>query len=190
LAQWLPGIAIVAVILVVDATWRSVGPLVAFDDFVSAHRGGLLTLTIALAVLGVLGVVGPLVHGMVTEGHRIPDAELPGVAAAQFNTQLMAGAGGGPTAGFSLYRFWGKAIGISFEETDTFSEIRTSWRSGAWLHETRYLRVTIGIIGLFVALFGVFGIFVVLPILMGIKVVELAALVYAVVRFSWGMSRA
>jgi hypothetical protein len=117
LAEWWIGITILAVILVVDATWRQVAPLVLFDGVLGAHRAGLLTLTITLTAVGAVRIVGCWVHGLITEGHRISEADLLAVAAAQFKTQLLASSGGSPTAGVSVSRFWGRAIGWSFEES-------------------------------------------------------------------------
>jgi hypothetical protein len=187
IAGWWPGVTILGVIIGVDLVWQKVPPLVAFDEFLSAHRSGLLTLTITMAIVGVAGLVGGWAHGLITEGQRAPDEELR--SGSDFNPEF-AGSGGAPRGGFQAYRFWGKAAAVSFQETDSFSEIKQAWRDGSWLHSAPYIRVTVMIASLFVLLLGGFGIPVVAPSVMGIKVVMIAAIIYSFARFGWGMSRA
>jgi hypothetical protein len=186
-AGWIPGIAILAGIIGVNLVWKNVPPLIAFDEYLSAHRRGLLTITIALTAVGIAGLVGGWAHGLITEGRRIPDEELR--SGSDLDPQ-MAGSGGAPTGGFAVYKFWGKAVGASFEETDSFSEIKQAWLDGSWLRSAQYVRVTIMMISLLAAFTGGFGSVIVAPSVMGIKALCAAAILYSLIRFSWGMSRA
>jgi hypothetical protein len=192
LSSWWVGLTVLVVILAVDATWRHVAPLVSVDAFVTAHRALLLGLTIALAAVGVVGLVGGSIHLIMTRGPETTCGDPPGSSAGPIaSVTTRSSPAAEPFAiSFRSYRFWGRLFGFSVQETDTFSEIKNSWRTGAWLGEVRYLRVTIMIVSFFLLTFGAFGILVVASSPMGIKVVLISALIYMCVRFAWAMKQA
>jgi hypothetical protein len=85
--------------------------------------------------------------------------------------------------------FRGRAVGRKARMAASFREVKTAFRSGAWIGDSAWRPICFGVIGALLALTGMFGYFFVIgpPT---VKVIVGGALAYALARTAWGFWKA
>jgi hypothetical protein len=173
---WMGGV--IAALIAVQAFQRS-EPLASIDKLLNAARF-LEPLGIAITIIGAGLVVGAWIHGMVFDSVRTQPGKVSGAYAGP-------SAKGGLRIGyFKGWLLWGG----EFHEESGISEVKRSWRTGQWLTVHRYLRATLGLVGLPLLIIGVFGTIALVTDVIGVRLLLLLALAYAIVRLGFALIRA
>jgi hypothetical protein len=173
---WMAG---VIVALMVVQTFRHAEPLSSFDRFLNG-ASGLIPLGIAITIVGVLMLLGALIHGMVLDSQPMDTGDISGPYSAPRR-------GGGWRIGyFKGKRLWGR----EFYEESGFSEVKRSWFTGEWLRDHRLLRTTMVVIGLPVVLVGAFGTVALSTDVTAVRLLLLLAIAYVVARLGYALIRA
>jgi hypothetical protein len=173
---WMGGV--IAAIIAVQAVQRS-EPLASMNKLLNGARV-LIPAGIAITIVGTGLVLGAWIHGMVFDSVRTQPGKISG-----------SYAGPSPRGGWRFGFFKGWLLwGAEFHEESGISEVKRSWRTGEWLTVHRYLRATIGLVGLPLVLIGVFGTIALVADVTGVRLLLLLALAYAIVRLGFALIRA
>jgi hypothetical protein len=173
---WMGGV--IAVLIAIQAVRQS-EPLMSIDRALNGARG-LIPVGVMLTVIGAALVVGAGVHGMVLDGTSWQPRRVKG-----------AGAGPSPMGGWSAGFFSGDLLwGRSFEERSGVPELKKSWFSGEWLTVHRYLRGTMVMVGLPLAVVGAFGTTALVTDVTAVRLLLILAALYTVVRLGYALIRA
>jgi hypothetical protein len=171
--------AVLAVVLLANLVGERWPPLKALERWMERHQGPLLAVTITLAAVGFLLLMGAALHLALAgapppaegadEGPAGHDEE---AAPAPFERE------------WEVSRFRGRSVEFSGEDTFSYRAAREAWRSGAWRSDGTWRRRYLALAGGLATVCGAFGIALVL-VPAGIKLLLIAALVYALVRSAW-----
>jgi hypothetical protein len=173
---WMGGV--IAAIIVVQTFQRS-EPLVSMDRFLNGARV-LVPLGIAIGIVGAGLLLGAWIHGMVFDAQRVQPGKISGSYAGRSQ-------GGGRGIGY----FRGRLLwGAEFHEESGFSEVKRTWRTGAWLQDHRYLRATLVLVGLPLVLIGAFGTTALVIDVTGVRLLLLLTVAYAMTRLGYALLRA
>jgi hypothetical protein len=178
LQGWLWMIGAIAAVIAVQAMAQG-GALAGIDNVLNSARP-LVPACIAAGAIGGILILAAMVHGLATDATRAEPGKVSGAYRGQ-------GAGGWWQMGwFRGFLLWGG----EFHEESGISEVKRSWRSGEWLHVHRYLRATMVLAGLPLAVFGTFAAVALASDLTAVRLLLLLAVVYALVRFGYALARA
>lgn len=160
-------------------------PMVALEAATTSHKGLLLPLFIAGAILGGIGMVG-LITEMNFKFGQISTSEDD---AADTIANIRENSPGGAYWRKWKYKFGGRSVSSSFEIEIPFKDLKEGYKTGEWLRDPVLYRVTF--IGLAAAVMtvGLFGTVFVLTNV-GLKLLILLAVTYALVRsiHAWTIS--
>jgi len=172
---WMAG-AIGAVIAV--QSLRQSAPLVWFDGVLNGARD-LVPAGIAIALIGAALLIGALIHGMVFDATRMEPGRIEYTYSKRTPMSWQVG------------WFKGRLLaGAEFQEESGFAELKQSWRTGEWLHDHRYLRATMVMVGLPLVLFGTFGSIALVTDEPGVRLLLLLTLSYVAARLGYALIRA
>jgi hypothetical protein len=178
LQGWLWMIGAVAAVVAVQALAQS-GGLRGVDGLLNGARP-LVPATIAVGAFGVIILLVAMAHGLATDAARVEPGKISGGYRGR-------GAGGSSRIGwFSGFLLWG----AEFHEESGIAEVKRSWRSGEWLVVNRYLRATMIMAGLPLVVFGTLATVALVIDTTAVRLLLLAALVYALARFAYVLARA
>lgn len=172
---WMVG-AIGAVIAV--QTLRQSASLVWFDSVLNVARD-LVPAGITITVIGAALLLGAAVHGMVFDASRMEPGKIEYRYSKRTPMSWQAG-------WFKGRLLWGG----EFYEESGFSELKQSWRTGEWMHNRRYLRATMVMVGLPLILYGAFGTIALVSNEPGVRLLLLLTLAYVTVRLGYALIRA
>jgi hypothetical protein len=173
---WMGGV--IAILIVIQAV-RQNEPLASIDRALNG-ASGLIPLGITVTVIGAALLVGAAVHGMVLDGTRWQPGKVKG-----------GGVGRSPVGGWAAGWFSGNLLwGGSFYEESGISEVKRSWFTGEWLTVHRYLRGTMVIVGLPLAVVGAFGTTALVTDVTAVRLLLLLAIAYMAVRLGYALIRA
>jgi hypothetical protein len=173
---WMGGV--VTVLIAIQAV-RQNEPLVSIDRALDGARG-LIPIGVMLTVIGAALLAGAGVHGMVLDGTSWQPGKVKGRSAGPSST------GGWAASFFSGNLLWGR----SFEEESGISELKKSWFTGEWLTVHRYLRGTMVMVGLPLAVVGAFGTTALVTDVTAVRLLLLLAIAYMAVRLGYALVRA
>ena len=172
---WMGG-AIAAVIAV--QAMRHSAPLVWFDSVLNGARY-LVPAGIAIAVIGAALLLGALIHGLVFDAARMEPGKIEYTYSKRTPMSWQVG------------WFKGRLLaGAEFKEESGFAELKQSWRTGGWLHDHRYLRATMVMVGLPLVLFGAFGTIALVTDEPGVRLLLLLTLSYVAARLGYALLKA
>jgi hypothetical protein len=173
---WMGGV--IAVLIAIQAV-RQNEPLVSIDRALNGAHG-LIPIGVMLTVIGAALLVGAGVHGMALDGTSWQPGKIKG-----------GGAGRSPTGGWAAGFFSGNLLwGGSFHEESGISELKKSWFTGEWLTVHRYLRGTMVMVGLPLAVVGAFGTAALATDVTAVRLLLLLAIAYLAVRLGYALIRA
>lgn len=176
--------AILAVVLLANLIGERWPPLQALERWTERHQGPLLAVTITLAVVGFLLLMGAALH-LALAGAPPPAEGEAGQRPADDEDKA------GP-APFELEagRSWFRGRSVEFRGEDEFSyrAAREAWRSGAWRRDATWRRRYVAVAGGLATVCGAFGIALVLSPA-GIKLLLIVTLAYALARGAWSARR-
>jgi hypothetical protein len=172
----LRNIALVAALLLVALVLgETVPPLKFIDEVAARHEAGLTAATVGMAALGFLLFMGGILYRIFGG-----EGDAPTGADAEDTARRMNIDADPVAARVSGYRFRGRSAGASFADEFTLGEAKDAWRRGAWRTSARWRANFVVTAGALLFALGLFGFFVVgAPV--GIKLLFVAAVVYAVV---------
>jgi hypothetical protein len=177
LFNWGRSLALVFAVLIAG---ELLPPWQALHRFLGDHPAllrGLSALTMGMAILGVLLLVGTQFVVRVGDewGARSRPASLPGGTRGR--------------ASWFAGRFSGWAVSGGFHDEAPFWEVKRAFQRGVWWSEPRWRRFSLMGLGAILLTFGLFGfIFFISP--PGVKLLMAGALVYAAARTAWGFYKA
>lgn len=172
---WMGG-AIAAVIAV--QAMRHSAPLVWFDGVLNGARY-LVPAGIAITVIGAALLLGALIHGLVFDAARMEPGKIEYTYSKRTPMSWQVG------------WFKGRLLaGAEFQEESGFAELKQSWRTGEWLHDHRYLRATMVMVGLPLVLFGAFGTIALVTDEPGVRLLLLLTLSYVAARLGYALMKA
>lgn len=172
---WMGG-AIAAVIAV--QALRQSAPLAWLDGVLNGARD-LIPAGIAVTVIGAALLVGAAIHGMVFDATRIEPGKIEYTYSKRTPMSWQAG-------WFKGRLLWGG----EFHEESGFSGLKHSWRTGEWLHDHRYLRATMVMVGLPLVVLGGFGTIALLTDETGVRLLLLLTIAYVGARLGYALIRA
>ncbi len=169
--------------LLVIVIGEALPPLQRLHAWTVAHQKTLLIVTIPMAVIGLaLFISGIVVILALSKGRAMSREEIE-VSTWRSRQQSPALWRRG------AYRSSGLAVGVSGEDSASFSEIKEAWRDGTWRTDPRWRRMFLVLLGVALLTTGIFGsIFVVAQA--GMKLLLGGVYLYAVVRTAIGFARA
>ena len=175
--KFLQGVAMLALVLCVVIGAERIPALKRMDVSIREHRKPLVTLTLAMTILGFAVFMGGAVYYSMKSG-RPPGEGGLGETAKQMTY---------PKTGLYRYWFWGRTWGRGF--SDEFSIHEAKIAGQRWWSDLRWQRAFVMGAG---ALTMGFGLFAVLGVLspLGVKVLVAGALLYAMARLTWAVVRA
>jgi len=176
--------ATLVMLLVAVLVGEMVPPLKSLDGFAARHESLLVALTIGMTVIGFMLFMGGIVYRLFAdEGGPVTGAEDAGRArSSAFDAEPVA-------ARLSVYRFRGRGAGASASEGFTLHEAAHAWRRRAWRTSPRWRANFIVTAGVALFVIGLFGFFVIgAPA--GIKLLFIAAVVYAAIRLRLAVAQA
>ena len=154
---------------------EQIGPLKNPQSFINRHQSRLLGISISLAVLGFVLLMGAILYAGLQQGRSTSPLEVQDAARSRRR--------------MSWYRFRGRAVGFQYDEERSFREVKDALVSGQWRRDPQWRRFLTAVAGGVLMVFGVFGI----PLAIGPPVVKLlcmGALIYATVRTVWAFLQA
>jgi hypothetical protein len=172
---WMGG-AIAAVIAL--QLLRQSPPLAWFDGVLNGARD-LIPAGIAITVIGAALLIGAAVHGMVFDAARMQPGNIEYRYSRRTPMSWQAG-------WFKGRLLWGG----EFHEESGFRELKLSWRTGEWLTDHRYLRATMVMLGLPLAMFGAFGTIALVTNETGVRLLLILALAYVAARLGYALAKA
>src|SRR5581483_195245 len=145
-----------------------IAPLQRFSDHLGGHRQPYLAITIGMAAIGFVLFVAIGIVSAYRNGRRMTDAEAQTYASASLRVP-----------GYAFYRgcFRGKATGQQFERSNSFRDIKTAFRSGAWWRDPEWWRFLSMLAGALLWLYGAFAIAFVLGA-PAVKLIAAVSLIY------------
>ena len=170
------GGAIAAVIAV--QLLRESPPLAWFDGVLNGAHD-LIPAAITITVIGAALLIGAAIHGMVFDATRME----PGNIQYRYSRKTPMSWRAGWFKGRLL---WGR----EFLEESGFSELKQSWRTGEWLTDHRYLRATMIMLVLPLAMFGAFGTIALVTNETGVRLLLILALAYVAARLGYTLAKA
>jgi hypothetical protein len=176
--------ATLVILLVAVLVGEMVPPLKSLDGFAARHESLLVALTVGMTVIGFMLFMGGIVYRLFAdEGGPVTGAEDAGRArSSAFDAEPVA-------ARLSVYRFRGRGAGASASEGFTLHEAAHAWRRRAWRTSPRWRANFIVTAGVALFVIGLFGFFVIgAPA--GIKLLFIAAVVYAAIRLRLTVAQA
>jgi hypothetical protein len=187
LARFVIWIAVVlAAIFVAGVIGELVPPLKALEAWMTAQRVPLMYGIGGMTLLGVLVMLGGIMAVIRARGdaRRLDHTGVENVARSVSDAQR------GPRfRRASTYRIRGWTWGAAGDDEYSFRELKEAFASGAILREKLWRRRLVAMLGAALLFFGVFGAAIVYTPL-ALKILLFAAVVYAVVRITWGLIRA
>ena len=176
--EWVKVIGVIVVVILLGEV-PAVKELAAFLD---AQRAVLLPWTIGLGAAGLIMLVWGMTGVAARVGREMTQKEFEQLSA---RTQIL-----GPSKQFSKAWFRGQHRGVVVPDTEwRIADLKAAWRDSTWWSNPSMrakLLTTAG--GLLFAL-GFFGMFVVLIEVPVVKVILLAAVLYALARSTWTVWR-
>jgi hypothetical protein len=157
----------------------------------------VLPALLALIALGALLLLVAMTHGLVTRGRSDQGAlTLDGrvVEDAPVRKGKVGVTYSGRTTLANQYvsgLFRGNVLwaGGFYEETG-MTELKSSWKSGEWLHVPRYLRATLALTGFVFVFVGLFGTFALISDITVLRVLFLLVVAYGLIRSAYAFARA
>jgi hypothetical protein len=172
---WMGG-AMAAVIAV--QLLRQSPPLAWFDGVLNVARD-LIPAGITITVIGAALLIGAAIHGIVFDATRMEPGNIEYRASRRTPMSWQAN-------WFKGRLLWG----AEFHEESGFSELKHSWRTGEWITDHRYLRATMVMLGLPLAMFGAFGTIALVTSETGVRLLLILALVYVAARLGYALAKA
>ena len=168
--------------LLVIGVGEALPPLQRLHAWTAAHQKDLLAVTIPMGVIGLALFISGLVSLALFKNRAMSREEIDDLATRGFER--------GPALWRrSSYSASGLAVGVSGEDSASFSEIKAAWRDGTWKVSPRWRRMFLVLLGVALFTTGIFGsIFVVAQA--GMKLLLGGVYLYAVVRTAIGFARA
>jgi hypothetical protein len=172
--QW---VAMLALVLCALIGAERIPILKRMDTSIREHRKPLVTLTLAMTILGFAVFMGGAVYYSIKSGRPPGDGGVEETARQGMYAKM----------GFSRYWFWGRTWSRGFSDEFSIHEAKTA--CSRWWSELRWQRAfVIGTAALTMG-FGLFGVIGVLsPV--SVKVLIAGALLYALARSAWAVLRA
>lgn len=175
--------AVLLALVFVAAVLAELPPMPALAAWIQKREWSLMIATGSVGVLGFTLMMGGILKLLMDQDESLSHADVEDV---ERSVRMAAR----PVAWrASSYRILGKAAGRQGAESFKLQELKAAWKSGAVWHIPvwrRRLITTIGALMLFIGLFGL--IVVVGPA--SLKVLFGGALLYALVRLTWGFWQA
>jgi hypothetical protein len=168
---------LVVVIFALAVAVDQITPLKQFTLYLGEHPEPYKSLAIGMSIVGWALLIGAFLFGLWIKGRPMSEAE------AQEYMQSGAGRPGVRRI------FKGQAAGRQFRGTASFREIKEAVRRGAWVHDSSWWPILVGLLAAPLIAYGMFGYFFVI----GAPLVKLfcgGALAYATVRTVWGFWKA
>jgi hypothetical protein len=178
--------AVLAVVLLANLIGESWPPLKALERWIERHQEPLLAVTITLAVVGFLLLMGAALH-LVLAGSPPPVEGEAGEGSTDHDEEREA-APAPFERGWEVSRFRGRSVEFSGEDSFSLQAAREAWRSGAWRRDGTWRRRYVALAGGLAAACGAFGIALVLAPA-GIKLLLIVTLAYALARGAWSAHR-
>jgi hypothetical protein len=186
-ARWAAWIAaVLAAIFVAGVIGELTPPLKALDAWMTDERVPLVWVTGGTALLGLLVMLGGIMAVIRARGdaRRLDHTGVENVARSVYDAQRAP-------------RFWrtstygirGLTWGAAGDDEYSFRELKEAFAGGAILREKLWRRRLVAMLGAALLFFGVCGLAIVLTPL-ALKILLAAAVLYAVVRITWGLIRA
>ncbi len=185
LTRWTVNIVLVlAAIFVAGVIGELTPALKELDAWMTGQRAPLLYATGGATLLGLFVMLGALISMIMQRGTPLDHTGVENVSRSVRDAQM------GPRIWrTSTYRVFGATGGASADDEFSFAELKGAFRSGAIRREGLW-RTRLGVLcGAALMFFGIFGMAIVLSPL-ALKVLLAAAVVYAVLRTTWGFIRA
>jgi Protein of unknown function (DUF3592) len=166
---------VIAVLFVALVIGESVPALKVLDRLAAEHEYWLTATTVGMTAVGFVLFMGGILYRIFGGGAEpITQTEVEDLSR---NVNIDAS----PAAGrVSAYRFRGSSAGASFSDEFTLKQAKEAWRQGAWRTSPRWRANFVVTAGALLFVVGLFGFFVV-DAPAGIKLLFLAAIVYAAV---------
>jgi hypothetical protein len=167
--------ATLVMLLVAVLVGEVVPPLKSLDGFAARHESLLVALTIGIAVIGFMLFMGGILYRLFADdGGPVGTEDAEPAGSTAFDAEPVV-------ARLSAYRFRGRSAGASASEGFTLREAVDAWRRRAWRTSPRWRANFIVTAGVALFVIGLFGFFAIgAPA--GIKLLFIAAIVYALVR--------
>jgi hypothetical protein len=184
-ARWVARIALVLVAIFVAGVIGELVPgLKELEAWMTEERTPLLYVTGAATTVGLFVMLGAIISLIMERGEPLDHTGVENVSRSVRDTQM------GPRFWrTSAYRIFGKTAGATADDEFTFAELKGAFRSGALFSEGRWRRRLLVLCGGGLMFLGMFGVMIVLSPL-ALKLLLAAAVLYAVVRATWGLIRA
>jgi hypothetical protein len=185
LARWVIRIAVVlAAIFVAGVIGELVPALKGLDAWMAVRQVPLMYVTGGTALLGLLVMMGGIISLIIERGKALDHTGVENVARSVRD-------------GLAVPRIWrtstygirGKTVGAEAHDQFTFAELKDAFRSGVLFSERHWRRRLLIMCGGTLMFFGIFGAAIVYTPL-ALKILLAAAVVYAVMRTTWGLIRA
>jgi hypothetical protein len=175
-------VLMIAGALLIIGVGEALPPLQRLHAWTAAHQKALLAVTIPMGVIGLALFISGLVSLALFRNRAMSREEVNDLATCGFER--------GPALWRrSSYRTSGMAVGVSVEDSASFSEIKAAWRDGTWKTSPRWRRMFLVLLGVAMLTTGIFGsIFVIAQA--GMKLLIGGAYLYAVIRTAIGSARA
>ena len=175
-------VLMVAGALLIIGVGEALPPLQRLHAWTVAHQKTLLMVTIPMAVIGLALFISGIVILALSKGRAMSREEI--------DASTWRGRQQSPALWRrSAYRSSGLAVGVSGEDTASFSEIKQAWKDGTWKTSPRWRRMFLVLFGVAMFSTGLLGsIFVVAQA--GMKLLLGGVCLYAVVRTAIGFARA
>ncbi len=168
--------------LLVIGVGEALPPLQRLHAWTGAHQKAVLAVTIPLGVIGLALFISGAVSLALFRNRAMSREEIDDLARRGFERSPALWRR-------SAYRSSGMAVGVSGEDSASFSEIKAAWRDGTWRTNPRWRRMFLVLFGVAMFSTGLFAaIFVVAQA--GMKLLIGGAYLYAVVRTAVGFARA
>jgi hypothetical protein len=159
-------------------------PLEGAWDWLEQERISLLIVAGGTTVLGFLLFMGGILDLIVSAGEAMAHEEVEDLYRSSRDIAARSYA-----LRNSTYRIRGVASGASVQDEFSLREFKAALRSGALMRAGFWRRRAITALGGLMTVFGGFGLVIVLAP-GGLKLLFAGALLYALVRLSWGFARA
>lgn len=140
--------------------------------YLSEHPDPLRAITIGMSIVGWMLLIGAFVLGFLTQGKLMREQNAKSFMQSGLHSRL-----------------YGKVIGREFRGASTFSEIKQVLHTGAWVHDSTWHPLLLGLIAVPLIAYGMFGFFIVIGPLL-VKGLCAGALLYATVRTVLGFWQA